>query len=860
MNQPQSAPGRPRLEETLAVEDRIEIVEEPAGVPVVLFLAIAVTALVVAASALVGPVTSPEFFITYALVQAAVFLALIYLADLYEREPITVVGLMVLWGGTVACLFALPGNEFVNQLLPEDIRVVFGPAIAAPLVEETAKGAALLLAFWLSQVAARRLGAHAFEGLSDGLVYGAAVGMGFAFTEDIFYFYGLASQAGLHEGWDLFRSRVDFFGLNMLGHSIFTGLTGAGLGAATVIVRPGRRMLAAVGGFAAAVVVHATHNGLVSAVLTARFGLDTTAAALANRRVPPGLLDHLDSTAAAAQAASELIDFLLVGGFFAAVALWLRHQQRIIADELADEDPDVVPPEEVHFVVHYGARLAAYGRLLLDGKVEEWRLARVVHAEFTGLAFLKWRARTGRADATQIERQRYLSVWAHAALQANRTRPDRGSKELLLLSDEALRSSRYDLAESLLEVRAELVVPNDVTRGQMAIMAGRHLAESAFRYEEAFEQYAKAVAAFDRVLARDPADAAAHMHRAGALFRLGEAQAELARHEEALTNYREAIAAADAALALDPGLAEAHRNRAAAFMRLGEAEAQRSRYEEARSSYRAAIASIKATLVLTPGDARAVNIRGIALLGLGEAEQALALQREAHDSFGQAIADFEDATRLVPDFAYGHVNLGTAWTRIGELQASLGPAGREAEASYRHAVAAYDHALHLAPGYVKAMTGRSGALVRLGRLQVSQGRFDEAAGTAGSALASCDDALALTPDHVRAHAHRAEVFLLTSELEQRHGRHGAAADAAAQAVASYERALSVAPEDAGVRTALAGALLTLGRSLAADGQPDEALECGARARQEADRALAVAAGRDDARRIKQEATSLETNL
>lgn len=848
------------MEGSLAGEDEIETVEDPARVPVVLLVAIAVTVTVVAASALVGPVTSPEFFITYALIQAAVFLALIHLADIYEREPITVVGLMVLWGGTVACLFALPGNEFVNRLLPENIRVVFGPAIAAPLVEETAKGAALLLGFWLSQVAARRLGAHAFEGLSDGLVYGAAVGMGFAFTEDVFYFYGLADQAGLQEGWELFRSRVDFFGLNMLGHSIFTGLTGAGLGAATVIVRPGRRMLAVTGGFGAAVMAHATHNGLMGAVLTARFGLDTTAAALANRRVPPGLLDDLDSTASAAQVVSELIDFLLVAGFFLAVGLWLRHQQRILADELADEDPDVVPPEEIHLVVHYGARLVAYGRLLLDGKIEEWRLARVVHAEFTGLAFLKWRARTGRADAAQIDRQRYLSAWAHAALQANRTKPDRGSKELLLLSDEALRSSRYDLAESLLKVRTELVVPNDVTRGQMAIIAGRHLAESAFRYEEAFEQYAKAVAAFDRVLARDPADAGAHMHRAGALFRLGEAQAELARHEEALTNYRRAIDAAEAALALDPELAEAHRNRAASLMRLGEAETQRLRYEEARSSYRAAIGSIETTLALAPEDARALNIRGIASLGLGEAEQALERRNEAHVSFRQAIAAFEDATRLVPDFAYGHVNLGAAWARMGELEAGLQPVDGRAEESYRRAVAAYDHALQLAPGYVKAMAGRGGALARLGRLQATQSRLGEAARTAESALASCDDALALTPDHVRAHAHKADAFLLITELAQRHGRPEVAADAAAQAVAACDRALWRAPDDVGIRTMRAGALLALGRSLAAGGEPDRARGYGTRAREEADRALALAEGRGDARRIKQEATVLETNF
>ena len=792
-----------------------DVAVKPARLPATLFLVLGVTALVVTASALLGPVNAPEFFMTYALIQAGVFLVLIRLTDLYQREPITVVGLMVLWGATVSCLLAVPGNEFVNGLLSERTRLVFGPAITGPLVEETAKGIALVIAFLLSQVAARRFGAHAFEGLSDGLVYGAAVGMGFAFTEDVFYFYGLANQAGVREGWELFQSRVDLFGLNMLGHSIYTGLFGAGLGAATVIVRRHRRILAAVGGFGAAVVTHALHNGLTSAVLAARFGVDVTFDALANQPVPPGLADRLDATASAAQAVTRLIDYLLVVVAFGALGLWLRHQQRILTVELADEDPEVASPDEVCLVVHYLQRLRAYGRLLLDGKVEEWRLSRVVHAELTELAFLKWRARTGRADDAQVERQRYLVTWSQAALRANRTKPDRGSKELLALSDEALRSSRYDLAESLLEVRAELVVPDDVTRGQMAVIAGRQLAESAFRYDEALDEYAKAVAAFDRALARDPSDAAAHVQRAGALFRMGEAQAELGRAADAVASYREAIAAADAALRLDPGLAEAQRNRAGSLMRLGEAEARLSRPEEARVAYREAIAAVKATLALTPGDARAHNIGGIAFLGLGEAERDLGLPAEAAASFRAAIAACGEAIGLVPDFAYAHLNAGMAWTRLAELQAAQ-PDVAGAEASYRHGLTAFDEALRVAPDYVKALAGRAGTLIRLANLQSGQGLFDAASETARAALAASDRALGLTRGHLRVHVHRIEALLLISDLDARQGRPEAAAETARHAVETCDEALGLAPDNGVVGSLRAVALEAAGGHLHAD--------------------------------------------
>src|SRR2546421_6261750 len=76
---------------------------ETTRLPVILSVVVALIAVVGAVAALLGPIRSPEFFITYALIQGAFFLGLIYLADIYDRQPITVVGLMVLWGGTIAC-------------------------------------------------------------------------------------------------------------------------------------------------------------------------------------------------------------------------------------------------------------------------------------------------------------------------------------------------------------------------------------------------------------------------------------------------------------------------------------------------------------------------------------------------------------------------------------------------------------------------------------------------------------------------------------------------------------------------------------------------------------------------------------
>jgi hypothetical protein len=48
-----------------------EVLVKPARLPATLILVLVVTALVVTASAILGPVRAPEFFMTYALIQAS---------------------------------------------------------------------------------------------------------------------------------------------------------------------------------------------------------------------------------------------------------------------------------------------------------------------------------------------------------------------------------------------------------------------------------------------------------------------------------------------------------------------------------------------------------------------------------------------------------------------------------------------------------------------------------------------------------------------------------------------------------------------------------------------------------------------
>ena len=103
----------------------------------------------------VDPFAADDLVLSIALLQAVVVLLVIRFLDLYEREPIGVVALLFLWGAIVAGLLASAGNTALEGALPHDVDVVFGPAISAPVVEEVAKGLALVIAVVASRWAHR---------------------------------------------------------------------------------------------------------------------------------------------------------------------------------------------------------------------------------------------------------------------------------------------------------------------------------------------------------------------------------------------------------------------------------------------------------------------------------------------------------------------------------------------------------------------------------------------------------------------------------------------------------------------------------------------------------------------------------
>ena len=178
-------------------------------------------------------------------------------------------------------------------------------AIVAPVVEEVAKGLALLAIFYWKR--------QEFDGVLDGIMYGALVGFGFAMTENFFYFVGAYDEGGLGAMSVLIVLRAVVFGLN---HAFYTGLTGLGLGLARNRRQRGPLILF---GLAAAIVVHALHNfgAGITAINAAGFGLSLIVAGL-------GL-------------ALTLI----------AIGLSWQHEQSVIQAELAPEVGSLLTQQEL---------------------------------------------------------------------------------------------------------------------------------------------------------------------------------------------------------------------------------------------------------------------------------------------------------------------------------------------------------------------------------------------------------------------------------------------------------------------------------------------------------------------------------
>jgi RsiW-degrading membrane proteinase PrsW (M82 family) len=196
-----------------------------------------------------------------ALIPTTFYVLFVWWLDRYEKEPLWLLALAFLWGAipaaTLSVLLELVIDIPIAALGGESLAATLASvSVSAPLVEESAKGIALIglvLAF-------RR----ELDNVLDGIIYGAMIGFGFAFSENLIaFFIPILSEEGLGAGLTNIFLRTVVFGFN---HAFWTGITGAAVGYARLSRDWGRRLLVPMGGWALAVLLHGTHNAAVTLV------------------------------------------------------------------------------------------------------------------------------------------------------------------------------------------------------------------------------------------------------------------------------------------------------------------------------------------------------------------------------------------------------------------------------------------------------------------------------------------------------------------------------------------------------------------------------------------------------------------
>ncbi|WP_285488468.1 PrsW family intramembrane metalloprotease [Amycolatopsis taiwanensis] len=356
-------------------------------------LAVCGLTLLALATVRVGPL-AVAIGVAAALVPVAVVVAVFLWIDRWEPEPARLLLLAFAWGACLAAIVALLINDTAEAV--GDLLLGVGQGgkvsalVSAPLVEEAVKG------FFVLAVLLRR--SDEFDGVIDGIVYAGFTAAGFAFTENIYYFGRAFAEHGFGSGTSdgVIAAFVLRGVLSPFTHPLFAALTGVGLGVAAATSRRALRILAPLGGYLAAVLLHALWNGA--------------------------------ATLGGAQAFLNVY-FLIMVPIFIAVALLVllqrRREQRIIAAALPGMVRERwIAASEVDLLASLKGRRTWRRQA---GRQSGRAAARAVAAYqtcVTELAFLnRHEANPGRAEREEKLLTRLRAARAEAVRQAGQARP-----------------------------------------------------------------------------------------------------------------------------------------------------------------------------------------------------------------------------------------------------------------------------------------------------------------------------------------------------------------------------------------------------------------------------------------------------
>jgi len=299
------------------------------------------------------------------------YLMLVLWIDRYEAEPLWMLATAFFWGALVAVFFAYLINTasgLIVTTLTNDVRAgaAFGAVISAPIVEESAKALILFIFFFWKK--------DEFDGVIDGIVYAAMVGLGFAMTENIQYYGRAVAQAG---GGGLTIVFIIRGALAPFSHPLFTSLTGIGLGLARQSRNTLVKIIMPIVGLLAAISMHSIWNG--SAVI---FG-------------PGGFI--------LAYILIMVPSFFLM---FVVIALALWREGKVVREYLTpDFQTGLMNPQEFKQLGSIFGRMGGSYRAFSRGGVRGWQTCRQLNQTASELAFHRSRVARGIAVRDANERE-----------------------------------------------------------------------------------------------------------------------------------------------------------------------------------------------------------------------------------------------------------------------------------------------------------------------------------------------------------------------------------------------------------------------------------------------------------------------
>jgi RsiW-degrading membrane proteinase PrsW (M82 family) len=307
--------------------------------------------------------------------------------DRNEKEPWRLVLVAAAWGAVVATSLVIWAESLWQEIAIRTL--VPGPgfdvstAFSAGILEELAKGSAVVLLFLVMR--------NEFDNVVDGIVYGAAVGLGFNFMESVAYMTNLYSIfapdgiGGYAAGFQWYARQV--LGL-FFGHATYTAFVGAGIGIARQLLNTRKKLIAIAAGFLVAIAAHFAWDAWLNL-----FPIEKNNFAI--------LEIHLRTLVMTGPFTAAVVALLLLG---------LHIESRALADQFRKEaalGSGSITPDEVPILMSPWRRFQQRLRVLGRGGLRAYiRLARLQTAQ-VDLAMERWHRERQEVD-TPLEAEQEL--------------------------------------------------------------------------------------------------------------------------------------------------------------------------------------------------------------------------------------------------------------------------------------------------------------------------------------------------------------------------------------------------------------------------------------------------------------------